>query len=144
MPFTRPRILIVDHEVDNGEMLPIWLDRNGTKYDFTTCYSSREARDLTEAKCFDLYILDYLMPDVTGAQLCSSLRMLAPNVPIIIYSAMNTPAVRKECYESGVDRYLLKPDDMDLLASTVEDLLYHRVKHFAVRQPQRFRPRSIV
>jgi DNA-binding response OmpR family regulator len=139
--------MIVDHEIDNGEMLPIWLDRSGTKYDFTTCYSSREARELTELKRFDLYILDYLMPDVTGAQLCTWLRKRNANVPIIMYSAMNTPTVRKECYESGVDRYLLKPDDMDLLSSTVEDLLERRPKHFTVLTAtprQRFQPSSII
>lgn len=145
MPFRRPRILIVDHQVDNCEMLPIWLDRNGTKYDFTTCYSAREALGLTAGRPFDLYILDYLMPDMTGGELCSALRFLDPNGAVVIYSAMNTPAVRADCKQSGADRYLLKPDDMDLLAPAVENLLEHRVRPpLATRPPQRLRPRSII
>lgn len=144
MSYTHPRILIVDHDVDNCEMLPIWLDRNGDRYDFTTCYSYREARDLIEMRRFDLYILDYLMPDMTGAQFCATLRGLDPNAPVIVYSAMNTPAVRAECINSGADLYLLKPDDMELLCPSVEQLLEHRVRLFPVRPPQRIRPSSIV
>ena len=68
MAHTRPRILIVDHDVDNREMLPVWLDREQDRFEICTASSCREAREMIIRHRFDVYILDYLMPDVTGGR----------------------------------------------------------------------------
>jgi DNA-binding response OmpR family regulator len=126
MFYQRPRILIVDHDVDNCEMLPILLDRNMDRYEITTTYSCREAREMIRRRRFDLYILDYFMPDMTGAQFCTTLRQLDANGAVIMYSAMNTAHVRTESIRNGADLFLLKPDDLDLLGASVEELLQYR------------------
>jgi CheY-like chemotaxis protein len=140
---TRPRILIVDHDVDNCEMLPIWLDRNMDRYDITTAYSCRDARDLIGRRRFDLYILDYFMPEMTGADFCTTLRQMDANGAVIMYSAMNTAHVRAESIRKGADLFLLKPDDMDLLGPSVEELLEYRSTAFMGSPLQMVRPTSV-
>ena len=144
MSFPRPRILIVDHDVDNCEMLPIWLDPDQDRYDITTTYSCREARELTIKTRFDAYILDYLMPDMTGADLCAVLRKLDSNAPIIMYTGMSTREARENSFRSGADLFLLKPDDMELLAPAVDDLLSHRARSFIPRPHRRIRHANII
>lgn len=142
--YTRPRILIVDHNVDNCEMLPIWLDRNQNQYEITTTYSAREARELTIKRRFDVYVLDYLMPDMTGADLAKTIRAMDPNAPIIIYTGLATDEARTDCIRSGADLFFVKPNDMDLLSPTIDTLLSYRVKQVVPKRPQRIRPGSIL
>ena len=136
----RPRILIVDNNVDNCEMLPIWLDCNMDRYEIITAYTCREARDKIGRRRFDLYILDYFMPEMTGADFCTTLRQMDANGAVIMYSAMNTAHVRAESIRSGADLFLLKPDDMDLLGPSVEELLEYRSTAYMRRPLQLVRP----
>jgi CheY-like chemotaxis protein len=130
MHVLRPRILVVDNDADNREMLPLWLDRGQGRYEVITAASGREARELIVQRRFDVYILDYRMPEMTGSEFCATLRELDPNGAVIVYSAMSSPSVRAECAAAGADLFLLKPDDMDLIIPSVDELLEQRRRKF--------------
>ena len=142
--YARPRILIVDYDVDNCEMLPLWLDRNENKYDITTAYTCREARDLTVKRRFDAYILDYLMPEMTGAELAAILRKLDPNAPIIIYTGLATTDAKENAIKNGADLFLLKPNDLELLPNALDELLANRARSFMPNRPRRVNVGSII
>lgn len=133
MPHVRPRILIVDHDVDNREMLPVWLDRGQDIYDITTAAACREARNMIVHQRFDVYVLDYLMPEMTGAEFAKEVRALDPNGAIIIYSGMTNSRVRADCASAGADIFLVKPDDLDMLIPTVNEFLAQRDRAFMTR-----------
>ena len=130
MPHTRPRILVVDNDVDNREMLPVWLDRGREVYNISTAADCREARNMIVARRFDVYVLDYLMPEMTGAEFCRTVRELDPNGAIIVYSGMSNERVRTECVAAGADLFLVKPDDLDLLAPSINEFLQQRDRAF--------------
>lgn len=142
--YARPRILIVDYDVDNCEMLPIWLDRHQNKYEITTTYTCREARDLTVRNRFDLYIFDYLMPDMTGASLARSIREMDPSAPIIIYTGLATAEAENAALSGGADFFFLKPNDLDRLRIAVDSLLKNRVIHSVPNRPRRMNASSII
>jgi two-component system response regulator HydG len=142
--YLKPRILVVDDDVDNCEMLPIWLDRQQNKYDITTGYSCREARELTVQRRFDLYILDYLMPDMTGAELVHTIRALDANGRIIVFTGLATAAARNAVVVGGCDYFFEKPNDLDLLHDTVEQMFAGRRNSFVPRRPQRSQPGSVI
>ena len=89
----------------------------------TTVSSGRRAFDLLSSKDFDLCILEYALPDMTGVQLCSLVRQIGKNVPMMFFTAMNRTIDMQRAFASGADEYLCKPDDLDKFVSSVIRLL---------------------
>jgi DNA-binding response OmpR family regulator len=110
-------------------MLPVWVDPYADKYDITTTFGFHEAEELLAKQAFDLYIFDYLMPEMSGADFCAKVREKDPNTPVIIYTGMGTKDARARCIENGADLFLLKPNDLEIMKASVADLLERRVQH---------------
>ena len=72
---------------------------------------------------FDLCILEYALPDMTGVQFCTLMRQMGSNVPMMFFTAMNRPVDREKAAKAGANAYLSKPEDLDIFAATVERLL---------------------
>lgn len=67
-------------------------------------------------------ILDLMMPDMDGRQVCRAIREFS-NVPIIILSALNDPETVASALDSGADDYLVKPVPSDVLAAHLNRLI---------------------
>ena len=63
---------------------------------------------------------------MTGSQLCSLVRHMGCEVPMLVFTAMDRPVDRRRALECGADEYLVKPDDLDVFHSTVTRLLDRR------------------
>jgi DNA-binding response OmpR family regulator len=122
----RPSILIVDDDPEACEMLSQLLTNDCDFYDITTCTSFVKAFGLIRAKPYDLYIFDFLTPEITADEFCEMLRRVEPNTPIVIYSAANETLTRARAINAGADLYLIKPTDLDRICPSVKDLLDHR------------------
>ncbi|MEK7856440.1 MAG: response regulator, partial [Acidobacteriota bacterium] len=85
------RILYIDDDADGCEMIVAWLH----DHDVTTVGDGRQAKELMQRMRFDLYILDFYLPDMTAVELCEDIRRVSPRVPIIIYSALTRWADKK-------------------------------------------------
>lgn len=118
----KPRILYVDDDVLNCEFMKFWLGEE-SGFDVTTVIDGRTAFPLIESEFFDLYLLDYCLPDTTAVQLCHKIRSINPSVPIMVYSALDREIDRRNALEAGADRYLLKPDQLFLVKPEMEKLL---------------------
>jgi DNA-binding NtrC family response regulator len=119
----KSRILYVDDNADACEMMQIWLTGTNESLDVTAAQDSHEALNMIAKDRFDLYIFDYRMPNVDGADLCSMVRTKDPNVPVIIYSAIAQLSDTAEGYKAGATEFLIKPNDFDKFAPTVRRLL---------------------
>lgn len=84
-------------------------------FDVTTAGDGRQAKELMQRMRFDLYILDFYLPDMTAVELCEDIRRVSPRVPIIIYSALTRWADKKAVMEAGATKYLGKPNDFEKL-----------------------------
>jgi len=91
-----------------------------------TVPSGRDAFKLLSKEMFDLCILEYPLPDMTGVQLCSLMRQTGSGVPVMFLTAMNRPIDREKAMTSGADDYLCKPDDLDMFVPAVNRLLKKR------------------
>jgi DNA-binding response OmpR family regulator len=96
---TRPRILCV--EDTNGDFLEALLQPSFNAVVATTL---REGIQLARRSIFDLYLLDYGLPDGDGFELCLSLRRFDPNTPIIIYASSSEFGEWMDC---GPHAYLV-------------------------------------
>jgi DNA-binding response OmpR family regulator len=117
-----PRVLYVDDEVGNCEMMKYYLESDLPIMVVTEPDGEGAMRRIGK-EFFDVYILDYGLPDTTGIELCKSIRKVEHDAKIIIYSALDRPIDRRRAISAGADKYFVKPDDIDELKEVVTNYL---------------------
>jgi two-component system phosphate regulon response regulator PhoB len=117
------RILVVDDEPDLLELVRVNLDQAG--YEVRTASSGREALDQLRASLPDLVVLDLMLPDVTGTEICRQLRADPESVdlPVIMLTAKADEVDRVVGLELGADDYVTKPFSPRELALRVRAVL---------------------
>lgn len=117
------RILIVDDEVDNRELLQIVLNWAG--FVTLTADGGEQALRTALAELPDLILVDLMMPGIDGYQLILQLKRnpTTQNIPVIMLSAMSDSATRKRALSSGAQAYLTKPIDRSELCEQVRCVL---------------------
>lgn len=88
----------------------------------TVC-AGKEACELLNAYEYDLLILDWTMPDITGFDVCKLFRSRGGVTPILILTGRNTVQEKELGLDAGADDYLTKPFHMNELAARVRALL---------------------
>lgn len=115
------RILAVDDEPDLRALLRILLQGKG--FTVVEAASGQEAVDaVREDPAFDLVIMDIMMPGINGVEACRQIRQFSA-VPLLILTARDQLADKREAYSSGGDDYLVKPFAPNELMMKVEALL---------------------
>lgn len=117
------RILYVDDDTDSCLLMGLLIQQYNEDYGVISVGTVQKALDLMSSLTFDLYILDYRMPEMTGVELCRLIRQTDSETPIMIYSAMSRETDRQDALNAGASAYLVKPNDLDRLNETVEQLL---------------------
>ncbi len=103
------KILVVDDEIDVTELIGYHLRQRG--YDVRSVNDPRHALDTTRSFAPDLIILDVMMPELSGLQVCRMIRSDSSikSIPIIFLSAKTEEGDRIDGFESGADDYVCKP-----------------------------------
>lgn len=100
-------VLIVEDDAGLRQMLTWELEDSG--YHVETACGCREAEAMARKFAFDLALLDYCLPDGNGIDLLIALRRMAPNMPVIMSSALTCTETRARALELGASRFLTKP-----------------------------------
>ena len=118
-----PRILVVDDEPELLKALCVRLTAEG--FACETAANGQEALKRLERDVPDLIILDLLMPEVSGYEVCRRLQdnPRTAQVPIIVLTAVPERTVKQTTEWLGVASVLHKPFDTTILLSTVRHLL---------------------
>lgn len=122
----KQRILYVDDDPDGCELMKVWLRSDNIPYDVTAVTTAEDANFLIAQFHFDLYVMDYCLPDMSGPQLCRMIRNADKTTPVLIFSALARPIDREMAINAGASSYLVKPDDFELLRPTIRQLLARR------------------
>jgi CheY-like chemotaxis protein len=77
---------------------------------------------------FDLVIADMTMPKMTGDEFLKRVMELAPGIPTVICTGYNERIDESRATELGIQRFLMKPVKMNILACTIRDLLDEKRK----------------
>jgi two-component system, OmpR family, response regulator MprA len=115
------RVLVADDERAVRESLRRALVLEG--YDVELAAGGREALDSVAGGRADVVVLDVLMPDVDGVEVCRRLRSSGDRTPVLMLTARDAVADRVEGLEAGADDYLVKPFDLDELIARLRALL---------------------
>ena len=120
----RPVILVVEDEPALLEILSDMLER--FDYDVRLAGTAADAYALAAAERPNAILLDINLPDATGTQTLDELRVLRPDVPIIIVTANADEGLARETLTRGAFDYVFKPFDMDRIGQVLEAALDSR------------------
>lgn len=114
-------ILVVEDDIFLREGLTELL--NGEGYGVTAAQSAAEAEEKLREGSFDLVILDVMLPDGNGIELCTGLRACGNEVPILFLTACDDELQIVRGLDAGADDYVTKPFRLRELLSRVRALL---------------------
>ena len=109
-------VLIVDDDIAMTELTAMLLRTHG--FSASTTNSGRDAIRIVRETSPQAVILDLMMPEMDGREVCRALREFS-NVPIIILSALNDPEIVANVLDGGADDYLVKPVPSDVLVAHI-------------------------
>ncbi len=115
------RILIVEDEVHIARGLIFNLEQEG--YAVHHVENGREGLDLLDQEPFDLLVLDLMLPDISGLDVCHHVREYFPDLLILMLTALGTDEDRITGLSRGADDYLSKPFNLDEFLLRVKALL---------------------
>ncbi len=114
-------LLVVDDEDNLRSMLAAALQHHG--FTVTTAENGREALDLIPTARPDLVLLDVMMPDLDGFEVCRRLRTDGDRTPVLFLTARDATEDKVRGLTLGGDDYLQKPFSLDELVARAEAVL---------------------
>jgi putative two-component system response regulator len=117
------KILVVDDTIATRKMLADLLQRDG--YDALEACTGHEALDLVYQYDPDLILLDVVMPEMNGYEVCRLLKQDDNTrlIPVILLTSLEDKAARIQGIEAGADDFLIKPFDQMELSARVRSLV---------------------
>lgn len=115
------RILLVEDEEALAQGLLVNLRRKG--HQVALAENGRRALELAAAGSFDLVVLDVMLPEVDGFEVCRRLRERRDFTPVLMLTARDQPDDVVYGLKNGADDYMVKPFDLAELLARVEGLL---------------------
>jgi two-component system phosphate regulon response regulator PhoB len=118
-----PFILVVEDEDALSTLLQYNLDKEG--YDVVVAADGEEALTLVSERLPDIIILDWMLPKISGIEVCRRLRQRTEsrNVPIIMLTARGEESDRIRGLDTGADDYIVKPFAMSELSARIRAVL---------------------
>jgi PleD family two-component response regulator len=114
------RILVVEDDTDISNMLKIYFSAQG--YEVNVAARGHDALDRTRKQLPSVIVLDIMLPDIDGYEVCTRLRrtMRTSHVPIIFLTQKDERSDRIAGLELGADDYITKPFDIEELRLRVQ------------------------
>lgn len=120
---TKNRLLVIEDDVDVAEMLNLYFEGQG--YEILSAFTGEEGIALARSKLPNLILLDIMLPDMDGFEVCRRLRntQLTKHIPITFLTQRDARADKVAGLELGADDYLTKPFDVEELKLRVQGAL---------------------
>jgi len=118
-----PRILVVDDDADDRELVAAFLRRDGLTV--VTAAGGRDAVAAATSQPFDAVVLDVVMPERDGWQVGRDLASMFEDrpVPLVMMSSLPVAVAMPRSLEGGAAAYVAKPIRASVLVSTVREIV---------------------
>jgi len=114
------KVLVIDDDLAITELMGMLLKTHG--FEVFTCNSGKEGVKLIRETKPNVVLLDLMMPDLDGWQVCKVVRTFS-NVPILILSAINDPSMVASVLDAGADDFLVKPVPSSVLVAHIKKMV---------------------
>ncbi len=132
------RILVVEDEAAIAHGLRFNFEQEGYEVDIAgdgpSALNTLDAADPP----IDLVVLDLMLPETSGYEICRILRRSNPDIPVLALTARTLSEDKAQAFDCGVDQYMTKPFDLSELLSRIRNLLERRRR--SREQDNRIRP----
>lgn len=115
------KILVVEDEIDLNNVIVKHLKKDG--YSVDSAFNGEEAMDFTAVACYDLIVLDIMMPVMDGLTFLQKSRAAKLATPVLILTAKDGVDDVVKGLDAGADDYLVKPFDFKELLARVRTLI---------------------
>lgn len=115
------RILLVEDEENIRDVVKLNLELED--YEVVATNNGKQAIKIQKEQHFDLIILDVMLPEIDGYQICEQIRLTNMEVPIIFLTAKDATQDRVQGLKKGADDYLTKPFNLEELLLRVKNLI---------------------
>lgn len=139
----RKRVLVVEDELGIRQLIVLHLKREG--FDVDEIGDGEQARTLLTSRQYDMVILDWMLPTLSGLDLTRWMRkhsQLAQRTPVLFVTAKTEPEHVATGLDAGADDYIGKPFDTLVLMARVNALL--RRQDWLREQPGQQNPRLVL
>lgn len=120
------RVLVVEDEENILESIRLNLELEG--YEVVTATNGTKGLEYFRSQRFNLVILDIMLPDMDGIQICEQIRLNDSKVPVFFLTAKDTSADKIIGLKAGADDYLTKPFNLEEFLLRVKVLIRHSMK----------------
>lgn len=110
-------ILLVEDEVKLARFIELELSSDG--YQVSVAHDGMTGLSIARETTFDLAILDWMLPGLTGVELCRRLRATGNSLPIILLTARDEVSDRVQGLDAGADDYMVKPFSIEELLARI-------------------------
>jgi len=114
-------ILVIEDDSMIADFLRTGLKYEG--YEVEISYTGSQGLEMLKKEIFDLVILDIVLPDVDGFEICSHIRSMGINIPVLMLTVKKEVSDRVKGLDCGADDYLTKPFSFDELLARIRALL---------------------
>lgn len=115
------KILVAEDDRALNGLVCSYLSDNG--YEAEACFNGKEALDKMKTQSFDMLISDIMMPELDGYELAKAVRLTDKEIPILFMTALDDKPSKQYGYKIGIDDYVVKPFDAEILMLRVGALL---------------------
>ena len=115
------KVLVIDDDSAVTDLLSLLLKSQG--FEVAATNSSIDGLSMIRQASPDVVVLDLMMPEMDGWQICKTVREFS-QVPIIILSALNDPSMIASVLDAGADDYLTKPTPSRVLIAHINRLVH--------------------
>ncbi|MBX2996523.1 MAG: response regulator transcription factor [Bdellovibrionaceae bacterium] len=118
---TQAQVLVVEDEVEIRDLISLLLLRQGHRVQ--SCGSALEAQEYLQRSTYDLIVLDWMLPQMSGVEFLRLLKSSNSKTPVLMVTAKTEPQDIVQGLESGADDYVTKPFEPSVFAARVRALL---------------------
>jgi len=115
------KVLIIEDDIDLSNLLQIHL--RDLSYEISVAHNGKKGFDIAYKGDFDLILLDVMLPEMDGIQICQKLRALDDFTPILMLTAKSEEIDKVIGLESGADDYITKPFKVREFVARVKAIL---------------------
>lgn len=119
--FTMKRILLLEDDLVLSKEIVTYLTNKGM-----VCERERDGETFlkrVDDHKFDMYLLDVMLPGISGMEVCETIRQKNKNTPILMLTALGDIEDKQKAYNLGADDYLVKPFHLDELYLKISSIL---------------------
>ncbi len=116
-------ILVIEDVEDHLEIVKLILEQHG--YNILVATTGKEGLNVTKSCHPDLIILDVVLPEMNGYEVCKAIKSSpdTKDIPIIMLSVRSNPEDIESAYSAGANKYITKPFNLEDLINEVKKLL---------------------